>query len=128
MPVARAGREANRLPGRTRGVGHGRSEIRRIKAATVNYPLLPGARQAIRIKRRRTDRKTGRTTDKTVCAVTGPTAEQATQATPVLLAPLVRDHRKIEPCTASAIPPSLLRDGRNRVTRCGAAHADGTDE
>ncbi|MCX5408680.1 hypothetical protein OHA37_33095 [Streptomyces sp. NBC_00335] len=50
------------LQGRTRGVGHGRSEIRRIKVATVNNLLFPGSRQAVQIKRRRTDRKTGKTT------------------------------------------------------------------
>lgn len=58
------------LQGRTRGTGHGRSEIRRIKVATVNNLLFPGASQAIQIKRRRTDRKTGKTTLTTVYAVT----------------------------------------------------------
>ncbi|MFD5134526.1 hypothetical protein [Streptomyces olindensis] len=58
--------------GRTRGIGHGRSEIRRIKVATVNSLLFPGARQAVQIKRRRTDRKTSKTTVKTVYAVTSP--------------------------------------------------------
>ncbi|MER6358472.1 hypothetical protein ABT186_43520 [Streptomyces sp. NPDC001634] len=38
------------------GTGHGRSEIRRIKAATVNSPLFPGARQAVQTKHRRTTR------------------------------------------------------------------------
>jgi hypothetical protein len=37
---------------RTQGTGHGRSEIRRIKVATVNNLLFPHARQAIQIKRR----------------------------------------------------------------------------
>ena len=77
------------LQGRTTGVGHGRSEIRRIKVATVNNLLFPEARQAVQIKRRRTDRKTGKTTIKTVYAVTSLTAEQAT---PSQLARLVRDH------------------------------------
>ncbi|MFD8209649.1 ISAs1 family transposase [Streptomyces sp. NPDC059695] len=81
------------LQGRTKGVGHGRAEIRRIKAATVNNLLFPGARQAVQIKRRRTDRKTGRTTVKTVYAVTSLTAEQAA---PSQLARLVRDHWRIE--------------------------------
>lgn len=81
------------LQGRTRGIGHGRSEIRRIKVATVNSLLFPRARQAVQIKRRRTDRKTGQTTVKTVYAVTSLTAEQATAAQ---LAELVRDHWKIE--------------------------------
>ncbi|MGW1365278.1 ISAs1 family transposase [Streptomyces chartreusis] len=81
------------LQGPTRGTGHGHSEIRRTKVATVNSLLFPGARQAVRIKRQRTDRKTGKTTVKTVYAVTSLTAEQATTAH---LAELVRDHWKIE--------------------------------
>ncbi|MGW1780248.1 transposase family protein [Streptomyces sp. NPDC002143] len=58
------------LQGRVKGIGHGRSEIRRIKVATVNNLLFPGARQAVQTKRRRTDRKSGKTTVKTVYAVT----------------------------------------------------------
>ncbi|MFF3069169.1 ISAs1 family transposase [Kitasatospora sp. NPDC057936] len=81
------------LQGRTKDSGHGRSEIRRIKAATVNNLLFPGARQAIQIKRRRTDRKTGRITIKTIYAVTSLTTKQAT---PAHLARLVRDHWTIE--------------------------------
>ncbi|WAU78386.1 ISAs1 family transposase (plasmid) [Streptomyces sp. Qhu-G9] len=101
------------LQGRTRGIGHGRSEIRRIKAATVNSLLFPGARQAVQIKRRRTDRKTGKTTVKTVYAVTSLTAEQATAAQ---LAELVRDHWKIEALhhvrdTTFAEDASQLRTG-----------------
>ncbi|WP_406465007.1 ISAs1 family transposase [Streptomyces sp. NBC_01622] len=81
------------LQGRTRGIGHGRSEIRRIKAATVNSLLFPGARQTVQIKRRRTDSKTSRTTLKTVSAVTSLTAEQVTAGQ---LAELVRSHWTIE--------------------------------
>ncbi len=81
------------LQGRTKGVGHGRSEMRRIKVATVNNLLFPGARQAVQIKRRRTDRKTGKTTVKTVYAVASLSAEQAT---PAQLARLVRGHWTIE--------------------------------
>lgn len=81
------------LQGHTRGTGHGRSEIRRIKAATVNSLLFPGVRQAVQLKRRRTDHKTGKTTLKTTCAVTSLTAEQATSAQ---LAKLDRDHWKVE--------------------------------
>lgn len=51
------------LQGRTRGTGHGRVEIRRTKVATVSNLLFPGTRQAAQIKRRRTDRKTGKITD-----------------------------------------------------------------
>ncbi|MFF7098395.1 ISAs1 family transposase [Streptomyces rubradiris] len=81
------------LQGRTKGVGHGRSETRRIKVASVNNLLFPGARQAVQIKRRRTDRKTGKTTVKTVYAVASLSAEQAT---PAQLARLVRGHWTIE--------------------------------
>ncbi len=101
------------LQGRTRATGRGRSEIRRIKAATVNSLLFPGARQAVQIKRRRTDRKTGKTTVKTVYAVTSLTAEQAT---PAQLARLVRDHWTIEALhhvrdTTFAEDASQLRTG-----------------
>lgn len=48
------------LQRRTRNTGHGRSGIRRIEAAAVHNPLFPGASQALRTERRRTDRKTGR--------------------------------------------------------------------
>jgi predicted transposase YbfD/YdcC len=80
------------LQGRVRGTGHGRAEIRRIKVATVNSLLFPEARQAVQIKRRRTDRKTGKT-GKTVYAVTSLTAEQAS---PAQLATLIRDHWQTE--------------------------------
>ncbi|MFI5967881.1 ISAs1 family transposase [Streptomyces asoensis] len=81
------------LQGRVRGTGHGCSEIRRIKVATVNNLLFPGARPAVQIKRRRTDHMTGKTTVKTVYAVTSLTAEQAD---PAQLATLIRDHWQIE--------------------------------
>ncbi len=98
---------------RTKDTDHGRFEIRRIKVATVNNLLFPGARQAIQIKRRRTDRKTGRTTIKTVYAVTSLTADQATAAR---LAKLIRDHWHIEALhhvrdTTFAEDASQLRTG-----------------
>ncbi|MEW2192727.1 ISAs1 family transposase [Streptomyces microflavus] len=101
------------LQGRTRDSGHGRSEIRRIKVATINNLLFPGACQAVQIKRRRTDRKTGKVTIATVYAVTSLTAEQAT---PPQLAKLVRDHWKIEALhhvrdTTFAEDASQLRTG-----------------
>ncbi|MFF9015069.1 ISAs1 family transposase [Streptomyces sp. NPDC014870] len=65
------------LQGRTREVAHGRGEIRRIKVATVNSPLFPHARQAIQLKRRRTNRKTGKVTIKTIYAVTSLPADGA---------------------------------------------------
>ncbi len=101
------------LQGRTRGTGHGRSEIRRIKVATVSNLLFPGASQAVQIKRRRTDRKTGKTTIATVYAVTSLIAEQAS---PAQLAQLSRDHWKIEALhhirdTTFAEDASQLRTG-----------------
>jgi predicted transposase YbfD/YdcC len=101
------------LQGRSKGVGHGRAEIRRIKVATVGSLLFPGARQAVQIKRRRTDRKSGKITVTTVYAVTSLTAEQATAAQ---LAQLVRDHWKIEALhhvrdTTFAEDASQLRTG-----------------
>jgi predicted transposase YbfD/YdcC len=101
------------LQGRVKGTGHGRSEIRRIKVATVNSLLFPGARQAVQVKRRRTDRKTGKTTIKTVYAVTSLTAEQAD---PAQLATLIRDHWQIEALhhvrdTTFAEDASQLRTG-----------------
>nr|WP_225847589.1 ISAs1 family transposase [Streptomyces sp. HPF1205] len=101
------------LQGRTRGTGHGRPEIRRIKTATMSNLLFPGTFQAIQIKRRRTDRKTGRTTITTVYALTSPTAEQANPAQP---ARLIRGHWKIKALhhvrdTTFAEDASQLRTG-----------------
>ncbi|MEU7602699.1 ISAs1 family transposase [Streptomyces sp. NPDC041003] len=81
------------LQSRTRDTGHGRGEIRRIKVCTVNNLLFPSARQAVQLRRRRVDRKTGRISIKTVYAVTSLTAGQAT---PAQLATFIRDHWKIE--------------------------------
>ena len=81
------------LHGRSREAGHGRREIRRIKVCTVDDLLFPAACQAIQVKRRRVDRKTGTTTLKTVYAVTSLTADQAS---PTQLAALIRGHWGIE--------------------------------
>ncbi|MFD3823693.1 ISAs1 family transposase [Streptomyces sp. NPDC058625] len=62
------------LQDRTRATGHGRQEIRRLKVCTVSNLLFPGARQAVQIVRRRVHRKTGKTSPKTVYAVTSLTA------------------------------------------------------
>ncbi|MFK0153097.1 hypothetical protein ACIQVK_13625 [Streptomyces sp. NPDC090493] len=77
----------------------------------MNSFLFPGARQAVRIKRRRTDRKTGGTTVKAVYAVTSLTAERSTRAQ---LAELARDHGKFEALhhvrdTASAAAKPVTR-------------------
>ncbi|WP_328351756.1 ISAs1 family transposase [Streptomyces sp. NBC_00445] len=78
------------LTDRTRDTGHGRREIRRLKVCTVRPGLLfPHAVQAIEIKRRRTSRRTGKTSVKTVYAVT---SLSPGQATPAQLAALIRGH------------------------------------
>ncbi|MGV9704366.1 hypothetical protein [Streptomyces sp. NPDC003483] len=64
------------LQGRVKGVCIGRAEIRRTKVATVNDLNFPAARQAGQVRRRATDRRTGKTTVK-VYAVTSLTPEQA---------------------------------------------------
>ncbi|WP_052433421.1 hypothetical protein [Streptacidiphilus carbonis] len=94
MTICQVGRSGSGT--RIRATGHGRADIRRIKACTVSSLLFPGARQTVQIKLRRIDRKTGKTGKTiitTVYAVTGLTAEQGAAAQ---LAKLVRDHRKIE--------------------------------
>ncbi|MEU0040254.1 hypothetical protein [Streptomyces sp. NPDC006333] len=59
----------------------------------MNNLLFPGARQVVQIKRRRTDRKTGKTIITRAYAVTSLTAEQAIS---MQLARLIGDHRNIE--------------------------------
>ncbi|WP_329537999.1 hypothetical protein OG568_57975 (plasmid) [Streptomyces sp. NBC_01450] len=74
---------------------------------------FPGARQAAQTKRRHTDRNTGKTTTKTVYAVTSLSAEQAT---PGQLASFVRDYWRVEALhhvrvTTFAEDASQLRTG-----------------
>jgi hypothetical protein len=49
-----------------RETAHGRAEPRTLKAAHISYLDFPGARQAIKITRRRQDAATGKTTRQTV--------------------------------------------------------------
>jgi predicted transposase YbfD/YdcC len=82
------------LDDRTAGTGHGRREIRRLKICLVHPALpFPHAAQAIQIKRRRTDRATGKTTIVTLYAVT---SLRPHQATPAQIAALIRGHWSIE--------------------------------
>ncbi|MGW4985893.1 ISAs1 family transposase, partial [Streptomyces mirabilis] len=82
------------LQGRTTQAGHGRREIRRLKVCTVASGLLfPHAVQAMEIKRRRVNRRTGKVQTKTVYAVTSLAPEQAG---PARLAELVQDHWSVE--------------------------------
>ena len=80
------------LAERTEEQGHGRGEIRRLKAATVEGGgglKFPHAVQAIQIKRRRKNLKTGKVQVTTVYAITSLTSEQAG---PTRLAELARSH------------------------------------
>ncbi|MFF6815679.1 hypothetical protein ACFZAG_38345 [Streptomyces sp. NPDC012403] len=99
------------LPSRTHNTWHGRGESRRIKVRTVSNLLFPGTRQAVQLKRRRVDRKTGKISVKTVYAVTSLTAEQAT---PAKLASLIRGHWKVAALPAGPDIAVRIRRDRNR--------------
>ncbi|MGW6499598.1 ISAs1 family transposase [Nonomuraea angiospora] len=82
------------LNDRTDETGHGRREIRRMKICTVRPGLpFPHAAQAIQVKRRRTDRRTGKTTIVTIYAVTSLPPGRITHAH---FAALIRGHWNIE--------------------------------
>ncbi|GAA3468695.1 ISAs1 family transposase [Nonomuraea roseola] len=82
------------LNDRTDEQGHGRREIRRMKICTVRPGLpFPHAAQAIQVKRRRTDHRTGKTTIVTIYAVTSLPPGRITHAQ---LASLIRGHWSIE--------------------------------
>ncbi|TDD07997.1 ISAs1 family transposase [Nonomuraea diastatica] len=82
------------LNDRTDEQGHGRREIRRMKICTVRPGLpFPHAAQAIQVKRRCTDRRTGKTTIVTIYAITSLPPGRITHAQ---LAALIRGHWSIE--------------------------------
>ncbi|MGN9846566.1 ISAs1 family transposase [Nonomuraea sp. H19] len=82
------------LNDRTDEQGHGRREIRRMKICTVRPGLpFPHAAQAIQVKRRRTNHKTGKTTIVTIYAVTGLPPGRVTHTQ---LAALIRGHWSVE--------------------------------
>ncbi|SFK40206.1 transposase, IS4 family [Streptosporangium canum] len=82
------------LNDRTDETGHGRREIRRMKICTARPGLpFPHAAQAIQVKRRRTDHKTGKTTIVTIYAITSLPPGRITHAQ---LATLIRGHWSIE--------------------------------
>ncbi|WP_443174812.1 ISAs1 family transposase [Nonomuraea sp. KM90] len=82
------------LNDRTDESGHGRREIRRMKICAVRPGLpFPHAAQAIQVKRRRTDHKTGKTTIVTIYAITSLPPGRIAHAQ---LAALIRGHWSIE--------------------------------
>ncbi|MFI7452394.1 ISAs1 family transposase [Nonomuraea sp. NPDC049714] len=82
------------LNDRTDEQGHGRREIRRMKICTARPGLpFPHAVQAIQVKRRRTDHRTGKTTIVTIYAITSLPPGRITHAQ---LAALIRGHWSIE--------------------------------
>ncbi|TDD05370.1 ISAs1 family transposase, partial [Nonomuraea deserti] len=82
------------LNDRTDETGHGRREIRRMKICTARPALpFPHAAQAIQVKRRRTDHRTGKTTIVTIYAITSLPPGRITHAQ---LATLIRGHWSIE--------------------------------
>ncbi|MBG0825882.1 ISAs1 family transposase [Planomonospora sp. ID91781] len=104
------------LNDRTDERGHGRREIRRMKICTVRPDLpFPHANQAIQVKRRRTDHRTGTTTIVTVYAITSLPPGRATHAH---LATLIRGHWSIE--ALHHIRDVTYREDASRV-RTGAA-------
>ncbi|MFI7704666.1 ISAs1 family transposase [Nonomuraea sp. NPDC049480] len=104
------------LNDRTDEQGHGRREIRRMKICTVR-PDLPFAHaaQAIQVKRRRTDHRTGKTTIVTIYAVTSLPPGRITHTQ---LAALIRGHWSIE--ALHHIRDVTYREDASRV-RTGAA-------
>ncbi|WP_433498496.1 ISAs1 family transposase [Sphaerimonospora sp. CA-214678] len=104
------------LNDRTDETGHGRREIRRMKICTTRPGLpFPHAAQAIQVKRRRTDHRTGKTTIVTVYAVTSLPPGRITHAQ---LAALIRGHWSIE--ALHHIRDVTYREDASRV-RTGAA-------
>ncbi|MFI7151817.1 ISAs1 family transposase [Nonomuraea sp. NPDC050022] len=104
------------LNDRTDETGHGRREIRRMKICTARPGLpFPHAAQAIQVKRRRTDHKTGKTTIVTIYAVTSLPPGRTTHAH---LATLIRGHWSVE--TLHHIRDVTYREDASRV-RTGTA-------
>ncbi|MFI6919992.1 ISAs1 family transposase [Nonomuraea spiralis] len=82
------------LNDRTDERGHGRREIRRMKICTTRPGLpVPHAAQAIQVKSRRTDLKTGKTTIVTIYAITSLPPGRIPHAQ---LATLIRGHWSVE--------------------------------
>jgi hypothetical protein len=101
-----AGLAWHRVPvlDRTRDCGHGRVELRTLKAVTVNRFGFPHAAQVIQVTRRTRQLRTRRWRTVTIYAVTSLTFAQAS---PARLADYLRGHsRSRTACTTSATPLS----------------------
>ncbi|WP_157252181.1 ISAs1 family transposase [Nonomuraea typhae] len=104
------------LNDRTDERGHGRREIRRMKICMVRPGLsFPHAVQAIQVKRRRTDHKTGKTTIVTIYAIASLPPGLATHAH---IATLIRSHWNVE--ALHHIRDVTYREDASKV-RTGAA-------
>ena len=89
----------------TRDRGHGRVELRTLKAVTVHHFGFPHAAQVIQVTRKVRDLRTRRWRTVTVYAITSLTFEQAS---PARLADLIRGTgRSRTACTGSAMSSSL---------------------
>jgi hypothetical protein len=82
---------------RTRDRGHGRVELRTVKAVTVNHFGFPHAAQVIQVTRKTRDLGTRRWHTVVVYAIT---SLSFAQACPARLADLLRGHWAIEICQA----------------------------
>jgi hypothetical protein len=82
---------------RTRDRGHGRVELRTVKAVTVNHFGFPHAAQVIQVTRKTRDLGTRRWHTVVVYAIT---SLSFAQACPARLADLLRGHWTIEICQA----------------------------
>jgi predicted transposase YbfD/YdcC len=79
--------------GRTRDRGHGRVELRALKAVSVHHFGFPHAAQVLQVTRKTRTVRTRRFKTVTVYAITSLTAQQAS---PARLADLLRGHWAIE--------------------------------
>jgi predicted transposase YbfD/YdcC len=89
---------------RTRDRGHGRVELRTLKAVTVHHFGFPHAAQVVQVTRRTRELRTRRWPTVTVYAITSLPFEQAN---PARLADLLRGHWAIEALHTFGTPPSL---------------------
>jgi hypothetical protein len=88
---------ASPVADRTRDRGHGRLELRILKAVTVNRFGFPHAAQVIQVTRKTRQLRIRRWRTVTIYAITSLTF---TQASPVRLADWIRGHWAIEICQA----------------------------